>query len=124
MAPSRRRTGRSKKTPDPAGVTDDDSHSQGQVQDPEEAGKTQTQDDRCPACQAGQPEDPPAVAEKEQWVRCDACKTWFHWRCVGQGGDLDAVDKWYAHPAGPLCVRRIDACSLCCGGVIGFVGRV
>ncbi|KAI0807049.1 jumonji protein [Fomes fomentarius] len=101
MAPSRRRTGRSKKTPDPAGVTDDDSHSQGQaqpVQDPEEAGKTQTQDDKCPACKEGQPEDPPAVAEKEQWVRCDACKTWFHWRCVGQGGDLDAVDKWFCRP--------------------------
>ena len=35
-----------------------------------------------------------AGAEKESWVRCDACKTWFHWRCAGEG-DLDAVGKWY-----------------------------
>ncbi|KAI0747786.1 Clavaminate synthase-like protein [Daedaleopsis nitida] len=94
MAPARRRSGRSKKTPDPAGVTDDDS--QGHVaQDREEGG--QTQDDKCPACKEDS-QDTLTAVEKEKWVRCDACKVWFHWRCVGEGGDLDAVDKWFCRP--------------------------
>ncbi|OCH95214.1 Clavaminate synthase-like protein, partial [Obba rivulosa] len=52
------------------------------------------QDDLCPACKK---DDTTlwAAADKENWVRCDACKTWFHWRCAGDGGDLDAVDKWF-----------------------------
>jgi F-box/leucine-rich repeat protein 10/11 len=49
-------------------------------------------DDTCPACDAN--ESPLNAAEKESWVRCDACKTWYHWTCAGDGGDLEAVDKW------------------------------
>lgn len=49
-------------------------------------------DDTCPACDAN--ESPLNAAEKESWVRCDACKTWYHWACAGEGGDLEAVDKW------------------------------
>lgn len=40
------------------------------------------------------PEDAVDEAGKESWVRCDACKRWFHWRCAGEGGALDLIDKW------------------------------
>jgi hypothetical protein len=59
--------------------------------------KGSAEDDKCPACEAKDAKHPNAEAvDKESWVRCDACKTWFHWRCVGEGGDLEAVDKWCA----------------------------
>ncbi|PFH47184.1 hypothetical protein AMATHDRAFT_68337 [Amanita thiersii Skay4041] len=48
----------------------------------------------CPAC-AEQSNDSSNTPEKESWIRCDACKTWYHWRCAGDGSDVDAVDKWY-----------------------------
>ncbi|KAI0822678.1 Clavaminate synthase-like protein [Trametes gibbosa] len=99
MARSRRRSGRPQKTPDTAGATDDDSQAQ-LVLEGEENGRDE--DDKCPACKDN-PIDGAVLgeqlaADKEKWVRCDACKTWFHWRCVGQGGDLDAVDKWFCRP--------------------------
>ncbi|EMD34482.1 hypothetical protein CERSUDRAFT_140998 [Gelatoporia subvermispora B] len=52
------------------------------------------EEDLCPACKKDDTAQW-AAADKENWVRCDACKTWFHWRCAGDGGDLDAVDKWF-----------------------------
>lgn len=100
MARSRRRTGRTQKTPDTTGATDDDSQLQAML-DGDENGE-QTQDDKCPACKDGEPDEAQVGADKEQWVRCDACKTWFHWRCAGEG-DLDAVDKW--------CVSLSCVCS-------------
>ena len=100
MARSRRRTGRTQKTPDPTGATDDDSQMQG-VQDGEVNGE-QTQDDKCPACKDQELDEALVGADKEQWVRCDACKIWFHWRCAGEG-DLDAVDKWYVSFPLPFC---------------------
>ncbi|EIN07626.1 jumonji protein [Punctularia strigosozonata HHB-11173 SS5] len=68
----------------------------------EPSAKRSAEEDRCPACEPkdeqGSGAETPA-ADKESWVRCDACKTWFHWRCVGQGGgDLEAVDKWFCTP--------------------------
>lgn len=58
------------------------------------ASEPQPQDeDRCPACKEETRLDW-NDADKENWVRCDACKTWFHWRCVGEG-DLEAIGKWY-----------------------------
>lgn len=51
---------------------------------------------RCPQCKDEVDSSPEAVA-KEDWVRCEGpCKTWYHWRCVSEGGDLEAIDKWYA----------------------------
>lgn len=102
MARSRRRTGRAQKTPDPAGAADDDSPTQA-VEEGDEKGQ-QKRVDTCPACKDDS-EQTPSSADKEQWVRCDACKTWFHWRCAGQG-DLDAVDKW--------CVSRLCSTSVGC----------
>ena len=92
MAPRRRRTTRSatKKSPEPF-----PEHSVGtstQVEQNNEARQSHTQDDMCPACNAD--ESPLNAAEKESWVRCDACKTWYHWICAGNGGDLEVVDKW------------------------------
>lgn len=52
-----------------------------------------TSDDKCPACQ-DEGEQNSDSADRESWVRCDACKNWFHWRCVGEQGDLENVDKW------------------------------
>ncbi|KAI8998935.1 Clavaminate synthase-like protein [Trametes punicea] len=96
MARSRRRSGRTQKTPDPSGATDDDAQAQA-AEEGEEDYQDQEEDDKCPACKVAdeQAEGQQAAADKEKWVRCDACKTWFHWRCVGEGGDLDAVDKWF-----------------------------
>ncbi|KAJ8473833.1 hypothetical protein ONZ45_g16153 [Pleurotus djamor] len=55
---------------------------------------TNNDDELCPACT-----DASATAlkpfEKESWVRCDACKAWYHWRCAGNGGDMEAIDKWF-----------------------------
>ena len=53
-------------------------------------------ENRCPACKGGDTQDDWNQEDKESWVRCDACKTWFHWRCVGEG-DLEAIGKWYVH---------------------------
>lgn len=90
MARARRRSGRSNvpKTPEPAGADDSSGTPPGQ-----EAAPNEQENDKCPACKNGESEAWAAV-DKENWVRCDACKTWYHWRCAGDGGDLDAVDKW------------------------------
>ena len=66
----------------------------------QDAGATDSQpepqsDDKCPACSDGTAQQEKDSGEKESWVRCDACKTWFHWRCAGDG-DLDAIGKWCA----------------------------
>ncbi|KAI9056652.1 Clavaminate synthase-like protein [Trametes sanguinea] len=92
MARSRRRSGRNQKTPEAGGATDDEAQTQ-HTQEGED--DRQDEDDRCPACKEGEATGEQVAADKEKWVRCDACKTWYHWRCVGQGGDLDAVDKWF-----------------------------
>lgn len=48
---------------------------------------------KCPACT----KDSAALIEagKEKWISCDACRTWYHWRCSGNGEDLDLIDKWF-----------------------------
>ncbi len=102
MARSRRRSGRIQKTPEPTGATDDDSQTQ-PAQEGEEKGQRK-QVDVCPACKDDSDQTPPS-ADKEQWVRCDACKIWFHWRCAGQG-DLEAVDKWCV-PSRPLSATKL-----------------
>ena len=55
---------------------------------------------RCPQCKDEDNENEDAALAKEDWVRCEGpCKTWYHWRCVGEGGDLEQIDKWYARRA-------------------------
>ncbi|KAF9239635.1 Clavaminate synthase-like protein [Melanogaster broomeanus] len=53
-----------------------------------------SEDDTCPACK-DQIDLQSSAVPKENWIRCDACKTWYHWLCAGNGGDVDAIDKWY-----------------------------
>ena len=83
MARARRRSTRTstQKAPDSADAEQPDTHAD---DEPEE---------HCPECQPGATASW-AAADKESWVRCDACKVWFHWRCAGSGDDLDALDKW------------------------------
>ncbi|KIK63840.1 hypothetical protein GYMLUDRAFT_71958 [Collybiopsis luxurians FD-317 M1] len=52
-------------------------------------------EDICPACT---PETIKAQLESqmnEEWAMCGACKVWYHWRCAGEGVDLDTIDKWF-----------------------------
>lgn len=93
MARARRRNG--KKSPE-AGVAEeleDGAHAAEVTEEAAVQSGTQAQDDTCPAC-VGHDTQQWAAADKENWVRCDACKTWYHWRCAGDGSDLDAIDKW------------------------------
>ncbi|KAI5117638.1 hypothetical protein M0805_008445 [Coniferiporia weirii] len=60
--------------------------------------------ERCPQCKDD--DDDESVPVKEDWVRCDACKVWFHWRCVGEGGDLETIDKWFCKPCQATDPRR------------------
>ncbi|KAI6118729.1 Clavaminate synthase-like protein [Pisolithus croceorrhizus] len=56
-----------------------------------------SEEETCPDCKDHQDSgiDP---TTKDSWIRCDACKTWYHWVCAGNGGDPDAIDKWYCKP--------------------------
>ncbi|KAJ7074402.1 jumonji superfamily protein [Mycena amicta] len=38
--------------------------------------------------------------EKENWICCDVCKEWYHWRCAAVGDEdksitIDKIDKWF-----------------------------
>ncbi|KAF6742344.1 JmjC domain-containing histone demethylation protein 1 [Ephemerocybe angulata] len=35
------------------------------------------------------------LLRKEDWVECEACNTWYHWRCAGNGEDVKRVAKWF-----------------------------
>ncbi|KAJ7582474.1 jumonji superfamily protein [Mycena floridula] len=48
-------------------------------------------DSKCPLCVGTELN----AVEKEKWILCDACKTWYHWRCAGNDEDLDSIDKWF-----------------------------
>lgn len=52
--------------------------------------------DSCPFCSRS--EVRLQEGEKDTWIQCDKCKTWFHWRCIGQGDDYEALHKWYCQP--------------------------
>jgi F-box and leucine-rich repeat protein 10/11 len=59
----------------------------------------QEEDLKCPGCTENDGND----ENKDTWICCDACKTWYHWgTCAGinaaaNSGDsitLEQVDKW------------------------------
>lgn len=60
---------------------------------PEAEGEEEEED--CPECKHN--DHQLNAAEKESWIECGSCKTWYHWRCAGNGGDLESIDKWYVH---------------------------
>ncbi|KAI0273867.1 jumonji protein [Gloeopeniophorella convolvens] len=70
-----------------------------------EADILSSQDNICPACPTPLKQDT-KEEESESWVRCDSCKTWYHWRCVGHNGQLEAIDKWFCFPCRELDPRR------------------
>nr|AUT12061.1 JSTF1 [Flammulina velutipes] len=79
MATGRR--GRSRKTRD--ATSEDPNDNAGQDNDSK----------LCPACPKT-PEDD-AGKDKDIWIRCDACRVWYHWACAGKGEDSSMIDKWY-----------------------------
>ncbi|KII88859.1 hypothetical protein PLICRDRAFT_40504 [Plicaturopsis crispa FD-325 SS-3] len=96
MARARRRStrGNPQKSPESplspvSSATPQDPGSPADAQQP-----ARSKEDTCPACKDNNDIELNAV-EKESWIRCDACKTWFHWRCAGDGSDLEAIDKWF-----------------------------
>jgi hypothetical protein len=80
------------KSPEPSNVSTPSSHSPSKL-DTTEAAFSHAEEEVCPACK-GNTEQELDNVNKENWVRCDACKTWFHWRCAGDNGDLEVIDKW------------------------------
>ncbi|KAG8217341.1 Clavaminate synthase-like protein [Butyriboletus roseoflavus] len=54
------------------------------------------EEDICPACK-DLPADLQSTVSKESWIRCDACKSWYHWVCAGNGADVDTIDKWQVY---------------------------
>lgn len=61
----------------------------------------------CAACPgAGQPAPTPgkgAASDRETWICCTHCKTWFHCICIGLENPED-FSKWYCKP----CVTRSE----------------
>lgn len=55
-----------------------------------------SEEDACPACK-DHPSDLQSTVPKESWIRCDACKSWYHWVCAGNGADVDTIDKWQVY---------------------------
>jgi hypothetical protein len=60
-----------------------------------------SQEDLCPSCSVSLTRDL-KDDDSESWVRCDFCKTWYHWRCVGENGQLETIDKWFVLPLPPI----------------------
>ena len=55
-----------------------------------------SEEETCPACK-DLPSDQQSTVPKESWIRCDACKSWYHWVCAGNGADVDTIDKWQVY---------------------------
>ncbi|KAF8479156.1 JmjC domain-containing histone demethylation protein 1 [Russula ochroleuca] len=65
-----------------------------------------SQEDLCPSCSVSLTRDL-KDDDSESWVRCDFCKTWYHWRCVGENGQLETIDKWFCGPCRAADCRRV-----------------
>ena len=85
----------------------DDEDDKGDEEDDE--GKSESPES-CPTCEGTE-----QIRDKSEpaktWVMCEACETWYHWDCVGQGRPLETVDKWYVpsfvHPVLSPSYKRI-----------------
>nr|GAT57580.1 jumonji superfamily protein [Mycena chlorophos] len=65
------------------------------------AASTSGLDNSCPGC-IGDSSSSLNQFEKENWIACDVCKQWYHWRCAVEDKTLsiDKVDKWFC----PSCL--------------------
>lgn len=63
--------------------------------EPEETPSASTSTkDSCPAC-ADSAQDRQQIVNGDTWIRCDACKKWFHWVCVASPNqDHESVGRW------------------------------
>lgn len=83
------------------------------VMEPNEAKETVEEEElKCPGCT----EDDSPDQNKDTWICCDACKTWYHWgQCAGIDTDpsssdaitLEQVDKWYVALGQTLSRRKL-----------------
>ncbi|KAF7796792.1 hypothetical protein EIP86_007976 [Pleurotus ostreatoroseus] len=109
MARTRRRANKSNnqspEPPEPTTAEDEVTTTPPGSQGTTESQPEPKDEDKCPACTEETTQDWDST-DKESWVRCDACKTWFHWRCVGQG-DLDAVGKWFCQTCRDADPKRV-----------------
>ncbi|KIP03676.1 hypothetical protein PHLGIDRAFT_110576 [Phlebiopsis gigantea 11061_1 CR5-6] len=105
MARARRRSGRTNVPGSPEPAVEDNSETTTPPGSQATADAAPKDEDRCPACKEGTQEDWNAE-DKESWVRCDACKKWFHWRCSGEG-DLEAIGKWFCQPCRDADAKRV-----------------
>ncbi|KAI0798128.1 JmjC domain-containing histone demethylation protein 1 [Abortiporus biennis] len=110
MARARRRSGRlnNNVTETPEGAVEDEATTS-TPEDPSSHGPpARKADDTCPACVDKVADQESKPTEPESWVRCDACKVWFHWRCAGNPEmDLDTIDKWYCQPCMGQDAKRV-----------------
>ncbi|KAJ3565100.1 hypothetical protein NP233_g7859 [Leucocoprinus birnbaumii] len=104
MARAKKQDPQNEETSDPAmndSMTPEQQEQQEESQQESSSSQQQQQaqlqrvEETCPACIPGQSFSELNSFEKERWIRCDACKIWYHWRCVGNGEELDSIDKWY-----------------------------
>jgi hypothetical protein len=119
MATGRRKSARVQKTSEStAGEASTSAKTASKAPQPEDDGK-------CPVCRNtdadatdAPPPPPPPVEDggvEENWVKCDACAQWHHWRCVKaeELPELETLDKWYVRAAHGVCVRAYnDTCFL------------
>lgn len=76
--------------------------------------------EKCPSCKDDD-DSGSASTSKENWVRCDACKKWFHWRCIASDVDLESIDKWQVDTA---FIRPAESpLTLVCARAFGQVLR-
>ncbi|KAM6500801.1 jumonji superfamily protein [Amanita muscaria] len=75
------------------------------VDDNAEAVNTITE--ACPAC-TDISKEVLNSQDKESWIRCDPCKTWYHWRCAGDGSEVENIDKWYCK----TCIEAVPTRSI------------
>jgi len=73
-----------------------------------EPGPQPGDDDSCPGCTPSSKELMKG-SRKESWIECDNCNTWYHWRCVGKGEDVENISKWYLkYPKSVSCLMDFD----------------
>ncbi|KAF8197423.1 jumonji superfamily protein [Pholiota molesta] len=63
-------------------------------------------DESCPAC-TPETRDRMSGSRKENWIECDNCSTWYHWRCAGNDENMENIAKWYCAPCTQADPTRI-----------------
>lgn len=55
------------------------------------AGGAKLDKDKCPACDSGK-----EGTDKEVWMNCDQCKTWYHWFCTESSAEhvISSIKTW------------------------------